>query len=296
MLRWRLFGIRFAIHPSFWLMNALMAYILYRPLTGAPENGQLLSRDLLVLMVIWILCSLVAVIVHELGHVITGRVFGQPGDINVTGLGGQAVGGYAGLSPWKRIVVIFAGPCAGFLFVAALTAVDGRPWAECMDWLSRALQMPVFEKFKCDWFLVDWVNKDVHVFGLMNPRSQYATYNLTILILFSINLFVNIMNLLPIIPMDGGMIFKEVCCIIAPRSGLKIAFGCSFLLAASLFGYLLLVVLTQYKFITAPFPLYYPFAFPEFSTIIFGMMAYQSLQAYRQLSAMERHSLYIQDD
>ena len=105
-------------------MNALWAFILYGPLTHDQERGQLLSRGLIILMVIWILCSLVAVMVHELGHVILGRIFGQPGDITVTGLGGQAVGGYGELSAWKRILVIFAGPGAGFLFVAAVTAVD----------------------------------------------------------------------------------------------------------------------------------------------------------------------------
>src|SRR5258705_243218 len=134
MLRWRVVCISFCIHPSFWLMNALWAYILYAPLTGARDGGQLLSRDLLILMLIWILCTLAAVMVHELGHVIMGRIFGQPGDITISGLGGQAVGGYGELSPWKRILVIFAGPCAGFLFVALLVAVDGRPWNECMEW------------------------------------------------------------------------------------------------------------------------------------------------------------------
>src|SRR5437870_4908604 len=129
MLRWRLFRINFCIHPSFWFMNALWAYILYRPLTGHAEDGQLVTRELL--MLIWILCSLAAVMVHELGHVIMGRIFGQPGDITITGLGGQAVGGYGELSSWQRILVIFAGPCAGFLFVFALSAVDGRPWGEC---------------------------------------------------------------------------------------------------------------------------------------------------------------------
>ena len=56
-------------------------------------------------------------------------------------------------------------------------------------------------------------------------------YMVTVSILTFVNLFVNIMNLFPIIPMDGGMIMKEICCLILPRQGLKIAFGISFFLA-----------------------------------------------------------------
>jgi hypothetical protein len=210
------------------------------------------------------------------------------------------VGGYGELSPWKRILVIAAGPCAGFAFVAVLTAVDGRPWGECMDWLKDKLKMDIFDKFKCEWFLIDWVKKDWRVRDLMaginDPDSQYPYYHLVVLLLFSINLFVNILNLLPIIPMDGGMIFKEVCCLLAPRAGLKFAFGFSFLLAAGCTAYLIAVVLQQHGFLKLETKLWYPFAFPEFSLLIFGSLAFQSMQAYRQLAQMERYGDYMQDD
>jgi stage IV sporulation protein FB len=295
MLRWRLFGINFCIQPSFWFMNALWAYILYQPMMR-PARGDLFTRELLIMMLIWVLCMLVAVMVHELGHVILGRIFGQPGNITISGLGGQAVGEYGAISPWKRILVIAAGPCAGFLFVAALTAVDGRPWNFCMDWLSINLKMPFLSRLTCDWFLIDLYDKNLAFVRdplFMDPRSYYV---LVLLLLFSVNLFMNIMNLLPIIPMDGGMIFKEICVLIAPRGGLKFAFICSFGMASLMTVYLLVVVLSKYKFIGPQYEGYYPFAFPEFSLIIFGSLAYQSLQAYRQLSAMQRHRDFMQDD
>ena len=282
MLRWRLFGISFCIQPSFWLMNALWAYILYQPIMGPAERGQLITRDLLVMMLIWVLCMFTAVMVHELGHVITGRIFGQPGSVTLTGLGGQAVGGYEDLSAWKRILVIAAGPGAGFLFVVVQTLVDGFWWNWCMDWMD-------WQSLKVNVNLIDWVNPDLR-------RGASPTYHMVMLILFMINLFMNIMNLLPIIPMDGGMIFKEVCVLVSPRGGLMFAFIWSFVLATAVTLYLLLFVLVQYKFINKPFELYYPFAFPEFSLVIFAMLAYQSYQAYRQLSAMQRHSLYSQRD
>ena len=289
MLRWRLFGIHFCIHGSFWFMNALMAYILYSPLMGPRDGGQLFTRELLILMLIWVLCTLAAVMVHELGHVIMGRIFGQPGNITITGLGGQAVGEYGELSSWQRLLVIFSGPGAGFLFVAALTMVDGRPWNWCMQWLH----LPALE---CKLFLIDWVHKGLPLFPLMHPRAQYPYYDLVILLLFMINLFMNIMNLLPIIPMDGGMIFKEICVLIAPKSGLKFAFIWSFALAALLTIYLLIVVLATYKYIPEHYKNYYPFAFPEFSLVVFASLAYQSFQAFRQLGTRDRHMDYMQDD
>src|SRR5438034_1087917 len=113
MLRWRLFGISFCIQPSFWFMNALWAYILYTPIPGIPAD-----RGLITWILIWILCILASVMVHELGHVTLGRIFGQPGNITITGLGGQAVGEYGAIPPWRRILVFAAGPGAGFLFAA----------------------------------------------------------------------------------------------------------------------------------------------------------------------------------
>lgn len=293
MLRWRLFGIQFCIEPSFWYMNALWAYLMY---AYAHTAGNM-RRDLpspftmafLTVALIWIFCILVAVLVHELGHVITGRIFRQPGNITLTGMGGQAVGGYDELSPWKRILVIMMGPCAGFLLVAAIVALDGRAWNFCMDWMINNIPGGLFwENFKCEWFLIDKI--------LDNPRgaNRFPIYDQAVVTLFIISLFLNIMNLLPIIPMDGGMIFKEICVLISPRAGLRFAFIFSFGMATIVSLYLLLVVLVEWRVMTKPFELWYPFMFPEFSLLIFVSLAFRSYAVYRQLAAMERHSQYSQ--
>ena len=281
MLRWRLLGINFCIQPSFWLMNALWGYILSGPISG--RNRQLTGSELLIFILVWILCTLISVLVHELGHVITGRIFGQPGNITVTGLGGQAVGEYGELRPWQRILVVFMGPGAGFAFVALMVCFDPTYWNMIVMWLEWP------EWLKVNLFWIDKIDPLLRMGGS-------ETYDLAWPILFFINLFVNIMNLLPIIPMDGGMIFKEVCCLISPRGGLKFAFIWSFVLALGVTAYMLIVVLMKYQIITQPLPVYYPFVFPEITLIMFGMMAYQCLQSYRQLAALERHSLYRDDD
>jgi Zn-dependent protease len=237
-------------------------------------------------MLVWILCMFVSVMAHELGHVFFVRIFGQPASITLTGLGGQATHEYVELAWWKRILISAAGPGAGFLLVALIVAVDGRYWNWSMDWMVNNMGGLFWENFKCDWFLIEKVLPDAR-------RARYPIYEISILVLFMITLFTNIMNLLPIIPMDGGNIFKVICVLVSPRGGLMFAFIWSFTLALMLTLYFLIVVLKRYDFISKP-DLWYPFAFPEFSLLIFAMLAFQCFRAYRQLAAMERHALYHQ--
>lgn len=289
MLRWRLFGISFCIEPSFWLMNALWAMLMAGPLTGNAAQ----DRGLLVFILVWIGCTFVSVMVHELGHVITGRIFGQPGAITLTGLGGQAVGGYEELSPWQRILVIFMGPCAGFAFVTLILLFDGRPWNQFLTHMQMLSEWNFLESLKVETF---WVQHTPMMEWRGRNHPYFIPYTISISILTFINMFVNILNLFPIIPMDGGMIMKEICTLLSPQKGLKIAFGISLVLALGMTLFYLELVLEKYGFLASRVEAFYPFGFPEFSLIVFGMMAYQCWSTYSQLSTMERHSLYRQRD
>jgi stage IV sporulation protein FB len=287
MLRWRIFGINFCIQPSFWFMNALWALLMAGPLS----QNRVDNRGILIFIAIWIACSLVSVMVHELGHVIVGRIFGQPGNITISGLGGQAVGSYDALRPWQRILVIMAGPGAGFAFVALLVCLDSDPWNMFMDYLTDVTAKEFWLDCKVRLF---WIDK-TPLAGWHQARS--FPYIIAVNLLTFVNLFVNIMNLLPIIPMDGGMIFKEICCLIFPRAGLKIAFGWSFLLACAVSVFYLVLTLEKYDLLTPKrLEPYYPFGFPEFSLIVFISLAYQCFQVYRQLLMRERHEAYMDDD
>jgi stage IV sporulation protein FB len=274
MLRWRIFGISFCIMPSFWLMNALWGYML----SGAVQGGR---RGVLAFMVVWILCTLVSVMAHELGHVLMGRVFGQPGNVTLGGLGGQAVGDYGNISPWKRILVIFAGPGAGFMFLAFLVAVDSAPWDGCMEWLD-------WPRLKIQGGLIARWDPDFTI------RAN-GYYMLVMQLLIVMNLIWNIINLFPIIPMDGGMIFREVACMISPQGGLKFAYAVSLLLAGIITAYHIAAVLVLYEVVHLPFKLW-TFAFPEITLIMFAMMTYQSFMALRQSTMMQRHSQYAQGE
>lgn len=277
MLRWRLFGITFCIQPSFWFMNALWAFGIYYYFGGIPGIG------LLGYILIWVLCTLASVLVHELGHVITARIFGQPGNITLTGLGGQAVGEFGALAVWQRVLVICAGPGAGIACAAALIFFDAHTtrWNLLVD----LLDLP---GLKLRWFGVD------HIDPLLRMGDS-PRYELAVNILLMINLFVSAINLLPIIPMDGGMLLKEFCCLIAPRGGLKAAFAISFALACAVTLFFLLVVLVKYNLIRNPLGWTYPLIFPELTLLVFALMAYRCFGYYRQQAAMDRHRDYMED-
>jgi Zn-dependent protease len=187
-LSWRMFGIPVRVHPMFWLVAIVLGWN-FASLYG------------LKYLLVWIVCMFVSILVHELGHVFMGRVFGADSHIILYGFGGLAVGSLDVRGTWRRIAVLLAGPGAGFLLyvVVRLVLVVGRPTLEP--------------------YLEDWPN----------PVAA------TILFLLWMNLAWNLLNLLPIWPLDGG----QVCAALLQRvqgqlAGLKSALVVSIVLAGAI--------------------------------------------------------------
>jgi stage IV sporulation protein FB len=179
-LHWRLFGVDIRINPWFWVMSAALGWS--RLSMGTP------------FLVIWIVCVLVSILVHEFGHVMVGRLFGSDGHIVLYSFGGLAVGSVQVPGWWKRILVCLAGPMAGFL-------------------LWGILQIAIY-------FIGD---------AQINPVADEAIFDL-----LWINLFWGIFNLLPIWPLDGGQISQNLFTRMNPSRGSYYAHGLSFLCAAAL--------------------------------------------------------------
>jgi stage IV sporulation protein FB len=275
-LRWRLLGIRFRIQPSFWIVSALMGWLSMSFFRIGPKNFWLC-------LLLWVMCTLVSVLVHELGHVIMGRIFGQPGDITLAGLGGQAAGKYEYLRHWERILVALAGPGAGFLFLGLQVLADSSFWNKVLDYLTDTSKSGFFLKAKVNIHLIDWIDPTL--------RMEDNYFLLAMGFLLMMNLVWNLLNLLPIFPMDGGMVLREVCCILSPNGGQKFAYGFSFLLAASVVIYCLLILVGRWKDVAAlkQFPTVID---PIFGAIMFGMLAFQNLSLLRQATAEQKSSHY----
>lgn len=151
----------------------------------------------------WAACVFVSVLLHEFGHVWMGRLFGSHGHIVLYSFGGLAIGSNVLSRRWQRILVTFAGPLIQLVFLGLL-------------WLGA------------DWMAV-----------FIPPGSRRAAAFVW-LMLFEINLFWPLLNLLPIWPLDGGQIAREICQAIMPQRGTSFSLGISLVVSGVLAVHMLM--------------------------------------------------------
>jgi Zn-dependent protease len=158
-------------------------------------------------LIIWIVCVFVSVLVHELGHVLVGRAFGSRGNIVLYSMGGLAIGSNELDRRWQRIAVLAAGPGAGFLLL-------GVVWGA------------------------------VHLAGISTwdmPRMARVAYGAMIWI----NLVWGLVNLLPVWPLDGGQISRDVCGGLWHERGVRASLGISTVVAGVIAAHALALELSQ---------------------------------------------------
>jgi stage IV sporulation protein FB len=229
-LRWRMFGIPVRVHPTFWLFSAIFGY----------DYVQLGFGYLLM----WIGCTFVSILFHELGHVVAGLIFGQPGHIVLYSFGGIAIGQYHHVRPWQRIAIYLAGPGAGFLLYGLVY---------------------LFARYGM-----------LHV----DPTFNMPYLHIGVGMLLFMNLFWNLLNLIPVFPLDGGQVSREICTMVSRRNGFRFSLGLSFLLAGLIAVYSLFVKGRP----SLPYP---PFD-PTFTVIMFALLAVQSFQMMKAVEREQR--------
>jgi stage IV sporulation protein FB len=175
-LRFRLGQIPVRVHPFFWVMSLAMGW-----------NLKVLGLEYVLL---WVVCVFVSILFHELGHVVAGQWFGSSGHIVLYSFGGLAVGSNQLTQRWQRIAVCAAGPCANFLLVAILgvVLVPFRPDLSAYIW-QRTLSF---------FWLAD------------EPFLRLSLVNEAVRQLFWINAVWGAVNLLPVWPLDGGQISRDL--------------------------------------------------------------------------------------
>lgn len=142
-------------------------------------------------------CMLVSLLAHELAHALMFGYYGMRSVIFCYCFGGLAIP--EGQLPVRsqRIAVMLAGPCANFLIAGIV-------------WSSNQLE----------------------------PWAGNNPYTVVIyLILFSINLFWGLLNLLPVHPLDGGQVSRELWIKSQGRSGMVSALKMSIAVAAGFAAY-----------------------------------------------------------
>lgn len=127
---------------------------------------------------LWVVCVFVSILLHEFGHVAAGRVFGRQGRIVLYSFGGLAIGSSDLPRRWQRIIVSLAGPGAQLALYGLLI------------WLVVP-RLLVFDE-------------SGHV-EMWPPWSITAVSHLV-----HINKWWALLNLLPVWPLDGGRVSREV--------------------------------------------------------------------------------------
>ena len=224
-LKWRMFGIPVRVHPLFWLIALLLAY---------QENLEFKF------VLLGIGCMFFSILLHELGHALCQRYYGDHENrVVLYTLGGLAIGRReAGV--WPRIAVLLWGPGAMLLLAAVVYAI-GAP--------QYGVKFPLMA---------------------FSSMGQYA-----VLVLFWVNVVWGIMNLLPVFPLDGGQIMRELVGWKAPRRGDAFAFKISFYAAVAIVLLAVAKALSPYRSGNALNDLV-----PIF---LFGLLAYQSFALRRQI-------------
>jgi Zn-dependent protease len=182
-LRFSLLGIPVRVHPFFWLFSAVMGW-----------NADDPNRTLL-----WIACVFVSILVHEFGHALTANSFGWPPEVVL-----YTFGGYASFHPGsgytraRSVLILLAGPGAGFVLYGLL---QGLTWI-----LLQQGTLPDDPRF---------LVRDPAI----SPGLRYLSF--VLLQMEFINLWWGLVNLLPVFPLDGGQIARNVMTGLWPRDGLE---------------------------------------------------------------------------
>jgi stage IV sporulation protein FB len=131
------------------------------------------------LLLIWLGSLFASILVHEYGHAFSAELFGCDPEIFLYHFGGLAVfRPNSRFSTWRSVVVSFAGPAAGFLLFG----------------LVLASSMFVFT--------TNW-------YAQLSPLSQERLHFFIVQMIW-INLYWGLVNLLPVLPLDGGRISEAV--------------------------------------------------------------------------------------
>jgi Zn-dependent protease len=254
-LRFRLFGVPVRVHPFFWLMTVLLGWNLTRnpvlPGGGMAELG------------LWILACFVSILLHEFGHIWMGQVFGSFGHIVLHGFGGLAVGASIVATRLQRILVSAAGPAIQLVLFGLLIGLL----------LAGVLPYPKLATSPV-WAFLEWALPSDLPRMLIRVMEPATPLNVLMGMMLDINLLWPLLNLLPIYPLDGGQISREVCVAASPRNGLLVSLWVSVVLGGVLAVNALLGAGENPRgFLPRPAPT------GVWAGILFGLLAYGAWQA-----------------
>lgn len=203
-LNFSLLGFAVRVSGWFWLGVMIIGWNRTAPVLGGGSNEQLRN------VITWLAVVLVSILIHELGHALAFRRYGVSSHIVLYHFGGLAIpDAYAvgGDRPHQRIIIAAAGPLlqmASALVLILIISATGRI-------------VPV------DGFAGDFLSVIDRLLGRTEDLKLWT--NAPLLRFCDDYLFVSInwaiLNLIPVYPLDGGQIFRELFLIYDRRDPIK---------------------------------------------------------------------------
>ncbi len=202
-LHFRLLGVPVRITPFFWVASVLLGYPVAKDFSEV-SHGEF---SIGLMLILWTLAVLLSVLVHEFGHAMAFRSFGVESDVVLYHFGGLAIpqrsfGYAAGRQSWhepkKQLVISTAGPVAqlllavivGAIFYVGGFAVPNPLPIRGLNFLHKG-QLPTLPLYAFEYSLI-----------------------------FS-SVWWALLNLLPIYPLDGGQISREMFNLANPNQGIR---------------------------------------------------------------------------
>ncbi|MBM4427784.1 MAG: hypothetical protein FJ031_11190 [Chloroflexi bacterium] len=212
-LNFSIAGIPVRVHPLFWVIALLFA------------SG---SNNLLNIAT-WIIGIFISILVHELGHALAFRRYGQDSYIVLHFAGGLTVpetvafsSKYARVAttPNQQIIISLAGPFAGF-FLATAVLVIGLSLGGAITFTPLLGFIP---------------------FPLLMMPAGFGLLSSFFMALLWINIFWGLINLVPVYPLDGGQVSRNILIQRDPWNGARTSLWVSVITggAMALVGFLAL--------------------------------------------------------
>ena len=240
-LHFRIFGFPVRVHPFFWLVTGIMGL-------SSGDEGTAPSA-----LLTWVAVVFVSILVHELGHAVMQRRFGGHPWITLYGLGGLASCDDCDRSPRSQIIISLAGPVAGFVLAAVCVAI--------VRLSGREIGLAHIEQVSGGMLHVPFLGRELFWQPFPTKLANLLLYQS-----LWVNILWGLINLLPIYPLDGGRISRELFTLKNPRDGIVLSLQIS--AVAAILMAIVGAVMWQ----------------SMYTAMMFGYLAYsnyQTLQAYR---------------
>jgi Zn-dependent protease len=204
-------GVPVRISGLFWIGTGLIGWGACRSFARGDQ------RELLLYLAIWTAVVLISILVHELGHALMYRRFGQDARIVLYHFGGLAIpngwGSRRHLRPAERFIVSAAGPVAQLLLAAAIVIV-----LRVGGYLAP--------------FPISFIGEAL---GLYDGRPFSSPYVWALVeFLLSVNVLWPLLNLMPVPPLDGGQMVREGMEVMGVADAARIAAGIGLVVGGAL--------------------------------------------------------------